>query len=168
MPLRPRPGPMSPVPYPAINGTFGAVTAMLVALSANWLIYERISGFIRHVITGGFGSLKSLACRVFRHPATVTLVTMRGIIATDDEMRMGLAHAMVAPDTVRPELLEGSAAPGSMRSGDLVNLNRFERTLTRAFATPGVRAVALLMDSPGGSPAQSSLIYCRLKALRAR
>lgn len=39
------------------------------------------------------------------------------------------------------------------------------RTLDRAFGFPGARAVALAINSPGGSPAQSHLIFRRIRAL---
>jgi signal peptide peptidase SppA len=39
------------------------------------------------------------------------------------------------------------------------------RTLERAFAVKGARAVALLINSPGGSPAQSHLIFRRIRQL---
>src|SRR5258708_17178422 len=38
------------------------------------------------------------------------------------------------------------------------------RQLERAFAMRGARAVALLINSPGGSPVQSHLIYRRIRA----
>ncbi|MGX9980121.1 S49 family peptidase [Methylobacterium fujisawaense] len=38
-------------------------------------------------------------------------------------------------------------------------------SLERAFGMPGVKAVALLINSPGGSPAQSHLIHRRIRAL---
>ena len=38
-------------------------------------------------------------------------------------------------------------------------------SLERAFAMPGVRAVAIVINSPGGSPAQSHLIHRRIRAL---
>ncbi|MGH1575489.1 S49 family peptidase [Methylobacterium sp. P31] len=38
-------------------------------------------------------------------------------------------------------------------------------SLERAFAMPGARAVALVINSPGGSPAQSHLIHRRIRAL---
>lgn len=41
------------------------------------------------------------------------------------------------------------------------------RQLERAFAVRGARAVALLINSPGGSPVQSHLIYLRIRALAA-
>ena len=40
-------------------------------------------------------------------------------------------------------------------------------SLERAFATPGIAAVALVINSPGGSPAQSHLIHQRIRALAA-
>ena len=39
------------------------------------------------------------------------------------------------------------------------------RSLDRAFAMSNARAVALLINSPGGSPAQSHLIYRRIRQL---
>ncbi|MDQ0442849.1 signal peptide peptidase SppA [Methylobacterium persicinum] len=38
-------------------------------------------------------------------------------------------------------------------------------SLERAFSLPGVKAVALVINSPGGSPAQSHLIFRRIRAL---
>ncbi|MDP4025095.1 S49 family peptidase [Methylobacterium sp. NEAU 140] len=40
-------------------------------------------------------------------------------------------------------------------------------SLERAFAMPGLKAVALVINSPGGSPAQSHLIHRRIRALAA-
>ena len=39
------------------------------------------------------------------------------------------------------------------------------RAIARAFSVPRARAVALLINSPGGSPAQSHLIYRRIRQL---
>ena len=41
------------------------------------------------------------------------------------------------------------------------------RTLDRAFAVSGARAVALVINSPGGSPVQSHLIFRRIRELAA-
>src|SRR3978361_2149896 len=41
------------------------------------------------------------------------------------------------------------------------------RTLERAFATKNAKAVALVINSPGGSPVQSRQIYLRIKQLAA-
>lgn len=44
-------------------------------------------------------------------------------------------------------------------------LSTVARTLERAFEVPRVRAVALIINSPGGSPAQSHLIFRRIRQL---
>jgi serine protease SohB len=44
-------------------------------------------------------------------------------------------------------------------------LSTLARTLERAFTVPGARAVALAINSPGGSPVQSALIAGRIRAL---
>ncbi|MFN3656489.1 MAG: S49 family peptidase [Pseudolabrys sp.] len=50
--------------------------------------------------------------------------------------------------------------PGLMLSG-------IARSLERAFSIRGARAVALVINSPGGSPAQSHLIHRRIRQLAA-
>jgi serine protease SohB len=44
-------------------------------------------------------------------------------------------------------------------------LSTISRSLERAFETPRARAVALVINSPGGSPAQSHLIFQRIRQL---
>src|ERR1700733_1482487 len=44
-------------------------------------------------------------------------------------------------------------------------LSSVARPLERAFATPHARAVALVINSPGGSPTQSHLIMRRIRQL---
>jgi signal peptide peptidase SppA len=62
--------------------------------------------------------------------------------------------------------LEGPLATGkSMRGGNL-NLRAVEPALQKAFRK-GVAAVALEINSPGGSPVQSALIAQRIRALSA-
>ncbi len=62
--------------------------------------------------------------------------------------------------------LEGQLAAGkSMRGGNL-NLRTVEPALQKAFRK-GVTAVALEINSPGGSPVQSALIAERIRALSA-
>jgi signal peptide peptidase SppA len=65
----------------------------------------------------------------------VTAVRLSGAIGTAVPLRSGLSIAGVAP------------------------------MLERAFAAPDLRAVALVVNSPGGSPAQSHLIYRRVRSL---
>src|SRR6202162_6379967 len=46
-------------------------------------------------------------------------------------------------------------------------LSSTARSLERAFSTRNARAVALIINSPGGSPAQSHLIFRRIRQLAA-
>src|SRR5579872_1309196 len=46
-----------------------------------------------------------------------------------------------------------------------ISLRRFAAALDRAFSLRNVKAVALLINSPGGSPVQSSLLYRRIRQL---
>lgn len=57
----------------------------------------------------------------------------------------------------------GMGLPG--RSG--LSLSTVARDLDRAFKLSGVKTVALLVNSPGGSPVQSNLIFGRIRALAA-
>src|ERR1700754_5339544 len=57
----------------------------------------------------------------------------------------------------------GAVTP--LRSG--MTLSGVAKTLERAFATKGAKAVALIVNSPGGSPVQSRQIYQRIRALAA-
>ena len=65
-------------------------------------------------------------------------------------------------------LVSDRSLAAARRNGELINLERFDAVLTRAFRATRCRAVALVINSPGGSPAQSSLIYKRLRELRRR
>lgn len=59
------------------------------------------------------------------------------------------------------------AAPTSgLGSSSTINLERFEKQLTSAFKAPSTAAVAIEMNSPGGSPVQSALLFNRLRALK--
>ncbi len=70
-------------------------------------------------------------------PAVVAVVRLNGVIGAVSPIRGGIDLASVA------EALEG------------------------AFTRKGVKAVALAINSPGGSPVQSSFIYKRIRALAA-
>ena len=88
------------------------------------------------------------------------------------------------PERVRPQShtinnvvatirLQGVIASSASRpvpawSGTRISLASHEEMLRRAFELPGLKAVALVINSPGGSPAQSSLLYQRIKRLRDR
>lgn len=64
---------------------------------------------------------------------------------------------------VRMEGVIASGRPGFRPSQ--LNLRTLATPLERAFKAPEVAAVALLINSPGGSPVQSSLIAKRIRAL---
>tara|TARA_R110002110_G_scaffold79145_17_gene207099 strand:- start:5489 stop:6418 length:930 start_codon:yes stop_codon:yes gene_type:complete len=75
----------------------------------------------------------------------------------------------VAPDwqpkpVVAVVRLSGTIGPSQPLRGGL-NLAGVAAPLDAAFSMKHVKAVALLVNSPGGSPVQSSLIYKRIRAL---
>src|ERR1700710_2859241 len=74
-------------------------------------------------------------------------------------LRRGIAVVPV----VRLSGLIGAVTP--LRPG--MTLAGVARTLERAFATKGAKAVALVINSPGGSPVQSRQIYLRIRQLAA-
>ncbi len=51
------------------------------------------------------------------------------------------------------------------RFGRALDLARLEPALTQAFSVKGARAVAITVNSPGGSPVQSALIHDRIRQL---
>ncbi len=54
---------------------------------------------------------------------------------------------------------------GSPLSGGVINLHALEDALKNAFALPRLDAVALVINSPGGSPTQSALVADRIRQL---
>lgn len=56
---------------------------------------------------------------------------------------------------------------GGVGRGNRINLANCEGLLTKAFTLKRVQAIALVLNSPGGSPAQSSLIAARIRQLAA-
>jgi signal peptide peptidase SppA len=61
--------------------------------------------------------------------------------------------------------LDGIIAPSGGLGRQALNIDRLEPLLKRAFALPKLAAVAVSVNSPGGSAAQSSLIAARIRAL---
>lgn len=59
--------------------------------------------------------------------------------------------------------LEGPIAPGGR--GNTLNIARIEKVLGRAFSFRHAPAIAIMVNSPGGSPVQSKLIHDRIRAL---
>jgi len=62
--------------------------------------------------------------------------------------------------------LEGMIAAGG-RNSSALSLSRLEKLLDKAFADTSAAAVAISVNSPGGSPVQSRLIHDRIRALAA-
>jgi len=135
-PAPPQRSPAYPVPLPAINGTAGAVAAVLIALSSNWVVYERLSWLVTALGRWSVGAVRTLFVRTLHFPPTVTLVTMRGLIATDDEMRTGLSYAMLAPEAVAaPERGARRAPRQAGRSWSGLGCRRRPRCAARASST---------------------------------
>jgi signal peptide peptidase SppA len=73
------------------------------------------------------------------------------------------------PPVVPVVRLEGVIDRGSGgRVSRNISLATVEEALDRAFKTGGAPAVALVVNSPGGSPVQSRLIHDRVRALSAK
>lgn len=70
----------------------------------------------------------------------------------------------VAPPLVPVVRLTGAIFAGGSAFKRGLSLQRVASPLERAFKVKGARAVALVINSPGGSPAQSSLIAGRIRA----
>jgi len=63
-------------------------------------------------------------------------------------------------------VIDGSPEKGFATS--TINAKRYGKLFEAAFKLPGVKAVALVINSPGGSPTQSALIFKHLMDLRQR
>jgi signal peptide peptidase SppA len=81
--------------------------------------------------------MELVPARLRRGAAVVPVVRLAGVIGAVTPLRPGMSLAGVA------------------------------RTLERAFATKNAKAVALVINSPGGSPVQSRQIYLRIRQLAA-
>jgi serine protease SohB len=93
---------------------------------------------------------------------------MPNILKRTLELLLSLLPARFRPDipvvpVVRLSGIVGVSTP--LRPG--LMLSTIARSLERAFAVRNARAVALVINSPGGSPAQSHLIFLRIRQLAA-
>ena len=87
------------------------------------------------------------------------------------DLRSWLAWSPIARIRSRPPVvavvrLAGVIGMPSAIRGNLT-LSRLAGTIERAFNVRGLKAVALAVNSPGGSPVQSALIHGRIRALAA-
>jgi serine protease SohB len=80
------------------------------------------------------------------------------------DLRSWLGRLRTRPPAVPIVRLTGVIGGPSLRSGGL-NLSTVNPALERAFKLRGAKAVALSINSPGGSPVQSALIAGRIRAL---
>jgi serine protease SohB len=100
------------------------------------MMTPRIAQPLRQVYDGTLGLIGPLIPSRFRREGPVVpVVRLSGVIGSSAPLRPGLSLASVA------------------------------RTLDRAFAVADAPAVALLINSPGGSPVQSHLIFKRIREL---
>jgi signal peptide peptidase SppA len=99
---------------------------------------SRMSEHLRQMLAGAREAVRPwLPKRLRGGGATVPVVRLSGAIGLSTPLRPGLTLASVA------------------------------RPLERAFTTRGASAVALAINSPGGSPVQSHLIHLRIRQLSA-
>jgi signal peptide peptidase SppA len=78
----------------------------------------------------------------------------------------GLADRVERKDVVAVVKLHGVITPSpSPLARGAINLNAVESALTRAFGHERLKAVALLINSPGGAPTQSGLVAERIRQL---
>jgi serine protease SohB len=82
------------------------------------------------------------------------------------DVRAWLGRLRARPPAVPIVRLTGVIGGPSLRGGGL-SLSTVNSALERAFRLRGAKAVALSINSPGGSPVQSALIAGRVRALSA-
>jgi serine protease SohB len=80
------------------------------------------------------------------------------------DLRAWIARLRTRPPAVPIVRLTGVIGGPSLRASGL-NLSSVNPALERAFKLRGAKAVALSINSPGGSPVQSALIAGRIRAL---
>jgi len=95
------------------------------------------SEHLRQLFASAREALRPILPKRLRGVPTVPVVRLAGVIGLSTPLKPGLTLATVA------------------------------RTLERAFRMRGTQAVALVINSPGGSPVQSHLIYRRIRQLAA-
>jgi len=76
-----------------------------------------------------------------------------------------LKNLVDPPPRIAALRLDGIIAPSGPFGRQALSIERLEPAIRRAFSLPKLAAVALSVNSPGGSAAQSSLIAQRIRAL---
>lgn len=178
------------MPPPGTPPTGVNSTALYSVLRRDIIFLERFFALVFRLASGAGDAICKWAMRAVT--PRVVCVTLTGIIAADEDLRLlsnaesacvgpqllcaeaggiermeGLRSACAAGDSATNGPAGQIASRGSGRDA-IINLERVDKLLTKAFAAHGAKAVCLLLNSPGGSPAQSSLIYQRLRTLKKR
>src|SRR6201995_1659156 len=96
---------------------------------------ERMSQQLRQMLSRGRALIRPAIPKRWRGLPTVPVVRLTGVIGFSTPLKPGLTLAGIA------------------------------RALDRAFAMGKPKAVALAVNSPGGSPVQSHLVYRRIRQL---
>ena len=87
------------------------------------------------------------------------------LLSAVEQVRQSVRKLLGDDKPVVPVIrLEGVIMSGG-RNANALNLQRVEKQIEKAFSMPDTSAVALLINSPGGSPVQSRLIHERIRAL---
>ena len=164
-----------PMPSQPGPGSTNSTAALAQAIRRDIIFFERFATLLLRAAQRAIWALQEWCARSIGFPPRVMIVHLNGVILAEEDAN---AHAAGLWTGGRPELLADgftpplsdtsrSEKPGARRHGDgVINLARVDKVLTKAFSAHGARAVCLVINSPGGSPAQSSLIYQRLRALR--
>lgn len=177
------------VPPSSINST-----TLYSALRRDILFLEKFVALLYRMASGSVDAICKWVMRSVT--PRVICVTLTGIIAAEEDVRLlaSAEEACMRPQLLCVEAgglerLDGLRAAYAAGGGDpsndhrrrggggspvagrggrdaIINLERLDKQLTKAFAAHGAKAVCLLINSPGGSPAQSSLIYQRLRELK--
>lgn len=159
--------------FPAVPRDSNSTAAMYNAFKRDIIFFERFAFLLYRTTSKCLQALQTWLARSLGIPPRVMVVRLSGVIAADDDVRLTSYYDGDRPDLLRAGMDDGGdggqlpRTTGAKASReDVINLARVDKLLTRAFTSHGARAVVLLINSPGGSPAQSSLIYQRLRALR--
>ena len=106
--------------------------------------------------------------KMLRSIAKVIPSSLRGKLPA--YMRGDARRQVTIPFIVMQGVIQAGGTSGGpfQPQSNRINLQRFNGIFDKAFKTKNAPAVALVINSPGGSPVQSSLIYKRLLHLKKK
>lgn len=188
----------TPRPLPRDPALVNVTGITLDSFKKDIVFYERLFTLIVRTCARVIHWTGEALLRLFNFPPRVAVVSLQGVIAADDLLQLDLLGRApddpllfggTAPFTSasreRNDVINLARCDKLLTRAFQAALARLESSRSCActwhacsmtlshfaahiFQAPGVRAVCILVNSPGGSPAQSSLIYERLRALRKR